>query len=116
MNYIHHYSKNKNIEILYHLYCSDILHIHEKYIPQITLIIKESIIEYKEILDKRIALDDNKKFMIILENNRSRFHSTNKGKDISEIIIGEDIMRLRSCIKHIAYYNKRFIIPQPIKK
>jgi len=104
MNYIHHYSKNKNIEI------------HEKYIPQITLIIKESIIEYKEILDKRIALDDNKKFMIILENNRSRFHSTNKGKDISEIIIGEDIMRLRSCIKHIAYYNKRFIIPQPIKK
>ena len=116
MHYLNEYSKNKNTEILYQLYCSDILHIHEEYIPQITETIKESIIEYRDILNKRIALDDNKKFLVIMENNRSRFHKTNKDKDITQSIVGEDIIRLRSCIKHIAYYNKRFIIPQPIKK
>jgi hypothetical protein len=45
------------------------LHIHEDYNTKIAHIIKKLLIDYNELLSKRVALDDNQKVLnIAIEN------------------------------------------------
>ena len=100
------------IDAIIDIYITDILHIHEDYNTKISHIIKNLLINYNELLSKRIALDDNQKVLSIAIENRNIFSREKTVGSIKNIIIGEDIMRLRWFIKTVTYYNKRYIMPK----
>ena len=83
------------IDAIIDIYITDILHIHEDYNTKISHIIKKLLINYNELLSKRIALDDNQKVLSIAIENRNIFSREKTVGSIKNIIIGEDIMRLR---------------------
>ena len=61
-----------------------------------------------------VEFDDNKEFFSILKENRMEFlkklwKKSELEKENSFSI--EDFLRLRWVLKHITYYNKRYLIP-----
>lgn len=100
------------IDAIIDIYITDILHIHEDYSVKIWHIIKRLLIKYNELLSKRIALDDNQKVLNIAIENRNIFSRDKTAWNIKNIVIGEDIMRLRWFVKTVTYYNKRYIMPK----
>jgi hypothetical protein len=56
-----------------------------------------------------VEFDDNKDLFELLRENRKRFIEK---KELSQIVFSpEDVLRLRGTLKHITYYNKRYLIP-----
>ncbi len=104
--------QTKNTNIIIDLYITEILHLAEHYVEPVTEIIKEIYLSYYSLIEKRISLDDNKKYMQLAVNNWNKFTKWLSQEDIKKNLIGEDIMRLRWFLKNISYYNKRFVIPQ----
>lgn len=62
---------NKNE--LYRIYCVDVLNLSKHYIQSIKEKIEELELEFKEILNLWVELDDNKDFFKIAEKNRNDF-------------------------------------------
>ena len=61
-----------------------------------------------------VEFDDNKEFFPILKENWIDFVKKLWKKSDSEkqsVFSYEDLLRLRGVLKHITYYNKRFLIP-----
>lgn len=114
--YLQFLEKNKiskdQIDIIIDLYITDILHLHEDYITPYKEIIKKLQTHYAELLEQRMILDDNTKFLRIALENWLHFTKDKTPTMIKNVIIGEDIMRLRWCLKNISYYNKRYVIPK----
>ena len=63
----------KNTDIIIELYITEILHLAEHYGEPVTEIIKEIYLSYYTLIEKRISLDDNKKYMQLAVNNRNKF-------------------------------------------
>jgi hypothetical protein len=56
--------------------------------------------------------DDNKEFFHLLRENRKHFMKGKEHFDHKELgVNADDLLRLRGALKHITYYNKRYLIP-----
>jgi hypothetical protein len=65
--------------------------------------------EFDFVLALFAEFDDNKMFFSLLWENWKEYF---KGKDDSQAVFtAEDILWLRGTLKHITYYNKRYLIP-----
>ena len=113
MTYIEKESKNDekiDIDILYDIYCIDVLNITKKYTKKFRKLIQNISTEFQELLELRISLDDNIPFYQIAMNNRKEFIKWKE--DIYRWVTGEDVLWFRWFLKNITYYNKRYLIPK----
>ena len=62
-----------NTDIIYEIYCVDVLNITKKYNKKIQYMIKKILSEFEEILKLWISLDDNKGFFQIALSNWKEF-------------------------------------------
>lgn len=111
--YMYYLEKNEaqHIDTILELYITDIIHLADHYTDPITAIIKELYLKYHPILEQRVSLDDNQKYMDLAYNNRKKFTKWHKKDELKNLLVWEDIMWLRWFLKNISYYNKRFIMP-----
>ena len=61
-----------------------------------------------------VEMDDNREFFSILKDNWiDSFKRLWKKSDVEKLasLSIEDLLRLRGVLKHITYYNKRYLIP-----
>jgi hypothetical protein len=78
---------------------------------RVALMIHDILDSYKEILSLRVLLDDNQDYMYIWFNNRSTWIEHQDLTLISDALSDEDVIRFMGYLKHMTYYNKRFLIP-----
>jgi hypothetical protein len=105
------HQKDYRSDSLIAIYCHTIAQLSWPAAHLLGKIIKETLHTYKDILALRVLLDDNQDYMYIGFNNRSTW---TEDKDIfllSESLNDEDIIWFIWYLKHITYYNKRFLIP-----
>ena len=103
-------NKEINADIIYEIYCVDVLNITKKYNKKIQSMIKKILFEFSEILKLWISLDDNKAFFQIALSNRKEFIKWKE--DIYRSVSGEDVLWFKWFLKNITYYNKRYLIPK----
>ena len=103
-------NKEINTDIIYEIYCVDVLNITKKYNKKIQSMIKKILSEFKEILELWISLDDNKAFFQIALSNWKEFVKWKE--DIYRSVSGEDVLWFKWFLKNITYYNKRYLIPK----
>lgn len=96
---------------LYRLYCTDILHLSEEFVADVSLLLKKVYKTYSEVLADRVQVDDNEEFLKLAYENRQIFTKNKQVEDILHDISGEDIVWFKGFLKNISYYNKRYIIP-----
>ena len=87
-------TKTTNIqtELLLQLYIKDILHLDEYYIKKISKIINDLQADFNEILKHWIEIDDNKEYLKIAYENRSRFTGNKTTTEIKKKITSEDVI------------------------
>ena len=109
-----HNEHNLKIQIIKRIYITDILNINtpEEHRQQLTKLLDIMYDQFKDILEQRISVDDNKDFLRVGMENRSSFVEWKKEEEIIKKISWEDIIRFRWFLKNITYYNKRFLIPK----
>jgi len=113
------------IHLIKRIYITDILNMNiekdEDAVREKMIQILDTIYgQFAEILENRIAIDDNKDFLRISMGNRTHFIESDKtdgrraidDEEIVKKINGEDIIWFRWLLKNITYYNKRFLIPR----
>jgi hypothetical protein len=66
-------NKEINIDVIYEIYCVDVLNLTKKYNKKIQSMIKNVLSEFSEILNLWISLDDNKAFFQIALSNWKEF-------------------------------------------
>lgn len=93
------------------IYCHTIAQLSWPAAHLLGQIIKETLHTYKDILALRVLLDDNQDYMYIGFNNRSTWTEDKDMFLLSESLTDEDIIWFIWYLKHITYYNKRFLIP-----
>ena len=54
-----------NLDILYDIYCIDVLNVSKEYCRKLKSLIKEIESDFGELLNLRLELDDNKQFFKI---------------------------------------------------
>jgi hypothetical protein len=105
------HQKNYCSDILIEIYCKYILQSTDMTLEFLQISIKKIIVDYREIFILWTLLDDNQDYMYIGFNNRNVWI---ENKDISSLVdslTDEDIIWFMGYLKHINYYNKRFLIP-----
>jgi hypothetical protein len=102
--------KVKNTDILYDIYCVDVLNISKTYCKALKKMILNIESKFETLLNLRIDLDDNKSYFKIAMWNWNEF---TKWKDeIYKSVSGEDVLWFKWFLKNITYYNKRYLIPK----
>ncbi len=100
------------IKLLYSLYMDYILLIPQKYKSKVINITNEILEKYSDILEHYIKLDDNKSLLSILVKNLKDLQTQwTIENSLKNVIISEDVLWFYWMLKHINYYNKRFVIP-----
>ncbi len=102
--------KDSNLDILYDIYCVDVLNLWKNYADKMKKVIQTLEWEFSEIMNLWIELDDNKDFFKIWLNNWSKFIKWKD--DIYKDISGEDVLWFKWFLKNITYYNKRYLMPK----
>lgn len=110
MTYLKTDKKNQKIEILYDIYCIDVLNISKEYSKAIKNMIIDVEKDFWELLNLWIDLDDNKDFFRIALTNWKDF--TKWKENIYKSVSGEDVLWFKWFLKNITYYNKRYLIPK----
>ena len=105
------HQKDYYSEYLISIYCNIILQLSWPAKDILSQLIKDMLNIYKEILSLRVLLDDNQDYMYIWFNNRSTRTEEKDLSSLSELLSDEDIIRFIWYLKHITYYNRRFLIP-----
>lgn len=109
-------SKQKNkksdyrLDALINIYITEILFLSADYVEDMTDIIYDIYTRYKEALEIRVDIDDNKYFLDVWADCWIIYIS--KEKDIFAPLKWEDMLRFRGFLKNVTYYNKRYIIPK----
>jgi len=103
-------NKNTNIEILYDIYCIDVLNLWKPYAKKMKVLLQSLEVDFQEIINLWIELDDNKNFFKIWHANRTKF--VKDKEDIYKSISGEDVLWFKWFLKNITYYNKRYLMPK----
>jgi hypothetical protein len=87
----------------------EILGLEPKLFAHFHELIAQLLSEFSFAFTIFVEFDDNKDFFEVLRENWKRFIAK---KDASQIIfLPEDVLWLRGTLKHITYYNKRYLIP-----
>lgn len=102
--------ENLRIDILYTTYVIDVLWIEKSLVYPVQNVIQRIKMQFANILELWIQLDDNQEFFELALQNWQQF-TKNSAMPYSNVS-GEDILWFRWFLKNIAYYNKRFLIPQ----
>lgn len=110
MNFLKWGKKTNKFDILYDIYCIDVLNISKEYCEDLKKMIKKIELTFSELLNLWNELDDNKSFFKIALNNWNEFIKWKT--DIYKSVSGEDILWFKWFLKNITYYNKRFLIPK----
>lgn len=110
MTYLNSEKKNLKFDILYDIYCIDVLNISKEYCELLKNMIKNIENKFWELLKLWVELDDNEAFFKIALTNRKEFL---KWKDnIYKSVSWEDVLWFKGFLKNITYYNKRYLIPK----
>jgi len=102
--------KATKYEILYDIYCIDVLNISKDYCKSLKKMIKWIEDKFMDLLNLWIELDDNEAFFQIALNNWKEFIKWRT--DIYKSVSGEDVLWFKWFLKNITYYNKRYLIPK----
>ncbi len=105
------HQKDYKSSVLISLYCQHILHATIWSQIIISELISETLTHYTEILSLWILFDDNQDYMYIGFNSWNSWIEHHHITDIITKLSDEDIVWFRWFLKHISYYNKRFLIP-----
>lgn len=106
------HQKNYHSDELIDIYCRTILPGNEETIQILADAIRDILADYKDILVLRTLLDDNQDYMYIWFNNRNTRIEQRDVSNFQESLTDEDTIWFLWYLKHITYYNKRFLIPQ----
>ena len=103
-----------NLLLLKKVYISHILNRDDSLVPMWFKLIDTLLEQFWSAFSIFVEFDDNKEFFSILKENRMEFlkkmwKKSEQEKENSFSI--EDFLRLRWVLKHITYYNKRYLIP-----
>lgn len=103
-----------NLSLLKKVYISHILNWDESLFSVWSKLIDTLLEQFWSAFSIFVEFDDNKEFFSILKENRMEFlkrlwKKTELEKENSFSI--EDFLRLRWVLKHVTYYNKRYLIP-----
>ena len=103
-----------NLSLLKKVYISHILNWDDSLVPMWFKLIDTLLEQFWSEFSIFVEFDDNKEFFSILKENRMEFlkkmwKKSEQEKENSFSI--EDFLRLRWVLKHITYYNKRYLIP-----
>lgn len=101
------HQKSYESDVLIDLYCRKVLHSTDKTHDRIYKHLVTLLQRYEDILSLWTLLDDNQDYMYIGFNNRNHRCEQHKHHTISD----ENLVWFMSYLKHITYYNKRFLIP-----
>ncbi len=110
ISFLQNESGNMDFDVLYEIYCVDVLNITKKYNKKMKNVIKKILSEFDEILKLRISLDDNWSFFKIALSNWKEFVKWKD--DVYKSVSGEDVLWFKWFLKNITYYNKRYLIPK----
>ncbi len=105
------HQKNYCSDILIEIYCKCILQSAGVVSDFLQKSIKKIILDYKDILVLWTLLDDNQDYMYIWFNNRNIWIENKDIASLADSLSDEDIIWFLGYLKHISYYNKRFLIP-----
>jgi hypothetical protein len=115
--YAHHNPELWNVSggLLWDIYLEEILCVDQSH----TTIFKQAILtihqRYSDILHDQIKLDDNPAHLAFCIKNRKKFAATYAGaEELMQAITTEDVLRFHGLLKHISYYNKRYVIPHEV--
>lgn len=105
------HQKDYHSELLIDIYCTVILQSNDASHTLLRTHIINLVDQYSEILMLWTLLDDNQDYMYIGFNNRNTWSENHDLSDITSQLTDEDKIRFMGYLKHISYYNKRFLIP-----
>ena len=97
--------------LLWHVYLIDILWIEPHLLSDVLVPLQTIYHRHFSLLTQWMTLDDNIEFVEIIYHNWTSFTEGKEYNTITEKLTGEDMLWLRWLIKHISYYNKRFLAP-----
>lgn len=103
--------RDQEILVLNTIYFRDVVNINDEFLWFFHTMIEDLYLKYEHILIKWIDVDDNKWFLELGANNRTSYIQDKTSKAIFVNIQWEDIIWMRSYLKSITFYNKRYIIP-----
>lgn len=106
------YMKEINLDTIQHIYIRDVLMIDETLVPLMSQILWTCREQFAPYLTTWISLDDNASYLALWRDNREHYSSRLSHDEIVWHVDGEDIVRFRSYLKHISYYNTRYIVPK----
>lgn len=105
------HQKDYSSSCLIDIYCQTLLQLQPEHATILTSYLKALLNTYEDIIMPWVLLDDNQDYMYIWFNNRNtRIEQKNK-TDLSSYLTDEDIIWYLWYLKHITYYNRRFLIP-----
>lgn len=107
-----HDDKKDLIALLERLYIVDVINVREDFCDLFYGLFAHLQEHFTPLLQSRGDIHDNQSFFMIWLNNWLSFCKGKSHDDISQAVVGEDIIWLRGYLKHIAYYNRRYLIPQ----
>lgn len=93
------------------IYFQEILHLDKWLLPLLIPFLDDVNQKFWNVITLFMEFDDNKEFFAILKDNWLEFLKRNKKKTLYRAFSFEDILRLLGVLKHITYYNKRYLIP-----
>jgi uncharacterized membrane protein YsdA (DUF1294 family) len=95
--------------LLLETFLLEILGIENNLFTHFREVIHQLLSEFSFAFALFVEFDDNKDLFGLLRENRKRFIGK---KELAQITFTpEDVLRLRGTLKHITYYNKRYLIP-----
>lgn len=104
-----------DLDLLFFTLLREILAIPAKHSISLDTTIKTLIDKFTPALDTISSFDDNKDFLDLMRKNWKVFNKKLEKKKAGSsqwpIFTMEDLLRFRWTLKHITYYNKRFLIP-----
>ncbi|MDR0649893.1 MAG: hypothetical protein LBG59_00355 [Candidatus Peribacteria bacterium] len=104
--------KSTEPDHLFGFFFGDILGLDVSLSPAFQELIPQLLEEFGFALTLFTEFDDNKEFFKLLWENWKHFMKGKEHFNHKELgVYADDLLRLRGALKHITYYNKRYLIP-----
>lgn len=101
-----------HIQTLQVIYIQDILMIDKQYTSLFMLMIEYVRKRYDGLLQQRLTLDENQWYIDIWWTNRLDYATQKDQQTLVQGLRWEDIVRWRWFLKHLSYYNRRYVMPK----
>ncbi len=106
--------KKMNLSLLKKTYILQVLNLDNSLCASISRMIDVLLEQFWSAISLFVEFDDNKEFFSLLKENWCEFLKNQEkktDKDWDSVFSLEDLLWLRWVLKHITYYNKRYLIP-----